>query len=134
MASPDMVRVAAVPGVYAQVPGHVATHGGRIAYVGRRVDHDAVKASSKTRADGAVVITDFEAAYPPDAEHNSVFTREGHGPEVLNALRKMMRDGDVAPGDIATAQWAGISPAPAAIAPRQPTRSRRAEGTEGTSQ
>lgn len=110
MASPEQIRVRAVEGILAPVPGYAANHGMQIEYLGRRTDQKAIKDTSRTRHDGIVVHGDNEICYPPDAEHNSVFVRDADV-GVFGALRKMIRDGDVAAADDVTAAWAGVKSA-----------------------
>lgn len=134
MASPKTVRVAAVPGIFAIIPGLAATHGAQVEYVGRRVDHDAIKANSRPRDEGTAkisVLEDVEACYPADSDHNAEYSRDGHGVAVFNSLRRMIRDGDIAPADSATASWAGVQ-APAARNATPPARvPRRTTSAEG---
>lgn len=132
MALPKEIRVRAAPGVFALVPGYAAAHGMQVEYVGRRTDHEALKAHGRVREDGAIVIDDLEACYPADPDHNATFLR-GMGPQVLASVRRLLADGDALPGDEATARWANVkipaaapapAPAPSAspAAPRVPRR------------
>lgn len=108
MALPEKIRVRAVEGILAPVPGYAAAHGMQVEYVGRRTDHEAHKSSARTREDGVVVHDDHEECYPIDDEHNSEFSR-GLGISVFATLRKMIRDGDIAPADAVTAKWADVA-------------------------
>lgn len=114
MALPEQVRVRAVEGIFAPVPGYAAAHGMQVEYVGRRVDHAAMKASARKRPDGVMVHGDPSVCYPIDPEHNSVFS-SADGVSLFSSLRKMIIDGDIAAADETTARWAGVS-MPAAAA------------------
>jgi hypothetical protein len=119
MAGPDIIRVGAVAGVFAQVPG-TAVHGAQVNYIGRRCDLDAMAKCAKQRSDGVVVLTDFEACYPIDETWNTTFGR-AEGVSKMSALGSLMRSGEAVPLDEATAAWVGVplkqKTAPAAPAP-----------------
>lgn len=107
MASPDIVRVGAVPGVFVQAPGRGGRNGAQVEYLGRRTDHDAIKVNSVHRVDGVVALKNLEACYPPDNGHNSEYRRVD-GPSVMNAVRTEIRTGNAVPLDETTAAWAGV--------------------------
>lgn len=130
MASPEQVRVRAVEGILAPVPGYAAKHGAQIEYVGRRTDQKAIADGSRTRIDGVKVHDDHEACYPPDAEHNTVFTR-ADGILGLATIRKMILDGDIEAADDVTAKWAGVKLA-ASSPPESPARMSRRSPTPET--
>lgn len=135
MASPEKVRFRAVPGILAPVPGQAARHGGQVEYVGRRTDADAVKANSKVRTgERHAVLKDLEACHPCDADSNAVYTNDEPG--YLSALRRMARDGDIAPADDVTAKWCGLAfdtpastAAPAARVPRRTAETTKPEAS-----
>lgn len=133
MASPESIRVRAVAGIIAPVPGYAANHGGQVEYVGRRTDNDAIRSTAKKRIDGVIVHGDPEVCYPIDPEHNAVFSRD-LGISTLGTVRKMILDGDIEAADDITAKWAGVKLAvpsppdsPARMSRRSPTPETKSE-------
>lgn len=110
MALPEQLNFVGVKGHFASVPrlfGNVAQ------YVGRKLDYDAINKNSRKRTGGfidTVVLENPEECYPLDPTANATFNR-ALGVAVMQELRKMALQGEIAPADSITAAWCGVKQA-----------------------
>ncbi len=97
MASPQIIRVRAVPGRLVSVPKQ---RGSLALYVGRRADHEVIKTNER----------DDDRRYPIDASANATFHRTGaEGLLICDEIRRKLIERDLLPADAVTAAWAGIA-------------------------